>query len=68
LPRLITKNMEIRELPASTNNLLATLAKVRGCHKWEVVRDAMVEYVKNHASEIRQMPELSELEAENGEC
>lgn len=45
-------NVRVRDLSRSTDHLIGLLARVRNCNKWEVVRDALDEYVTNHKQEI----------------
>jgi hypothetical protein len=40
-------------MPRLVDNVLTTLACLRGCAKWVVVKDALVEYAESHASEIK---------------
>jgi hypothetical protein len=47
-----TRNIEIKDLPMSSNNILNTLARLRGVTKIVIVREALVEYAKNHLQDI----------------
>lgn len=47
-----TRHIEVRDLPIASNNLLNTLARIRGIPKWKLVREALVEYVERHKDEI----------------
>lgn len=46
------RNYLIREMPNDADNILNTLATLRGIRKWEIVREAMVEYAKNHKKDM----------------
>ena len=50
--RTYTRNIQIKDLPIATNNIINTLARLRGCTKIVIVREALVEYGKNHMNEI----------------
>jgi len=50
-------NVRIRELPRKTDNILNALAAVKNVPKWELVRDALVEYADNHKQELAEVAE-----------
>jgi hypothetical protein len=45
-------NVRIRDLPRSADRIINTLASLRGVNKWELIRDALVEFAENHKGEI----------------
>lgn len=45
-------NIRIKDLPRRTNDLLNAIASVQGKLKWELVRDALIEYAENHKNEL----------------
>lgn len=45
-------NVRIKDLPRKTDTLLSALAAIQKRSKWEVVRDAIVEYVDRHKAEL----------------
>lgn len=45
-------NVRIKDLPRRTDNIMNALAAVQGRNKWELVRDALNEYVNNHSHEL----------------
>ena len=45
----------IRDLPLEVNRMLNALALVRGINKWEVTREALIEYAKRHHSELAKL-------------
>lgn len=50
-------NILIRDLPPEANHVLNTLATLRSTsakpvYKWEVIRDALIEYADKHKHEI----------------
>jgi predicted transcriptional regulator len=45
-------NIRIKDLPDDTNHLLNMIACKRGITKWEVVRDALTEYVGRYKGEV----------------
>ena len=42
----------IRDLPNETNRTLSTLATLRGKRKWEIIREALIEYADRHRLDI----------------
>jgi predicted DNA-binding protein len=52
MPRTYTRNIEIKDLPMATNNILNTLARLRGSTKIVIVREALIEYARNHMKEL----------------
>jgi hypothetical protein len=52
MPETYKANVCIRELPRYIDNKITAIAAARNCNKWEIVRDALVEYVENHAHEL----------------
>ena len=45
-------NIRVRDLPRATDTILNMLASMHSKLKWEIVRDALVEYAENHKHEI----------------
>lgn len=45
-------NVRIQDLPRSVDRIIGALALLTGRNKWEVVRDAMIEYANNHKAEL----------------
>jgi hypothetical protein len=45
-------NVRVRDLPRQTDYIITLLAVSQNKPKWEVVRDALVEYAENHKGEI----------------
>lgn len=45
-------NVRVQDLSRHTDNLLNLLSYVKNKPKWEVVRDALDEYVENHKNDI----------------
>ena len=45
-------NVKIKDLPRKTDTILNGLCDVRGCLKWEIVREALIEYAEGHKNEI----------------
>lgn len=52
------RNYLIRDIPHEVDHILNTLATMRGIRKWEIVREAMVEYAKNHRDNIAKLASL----------
>ena len=48
-------NVLIRNLPQETDKLLNALATLRGKTKWEVIREALIEYGEKHRSDINKL-------------
>lgn len=47
-----TQNIEIRDLPVRVVRELNALAQLKGLRKWEIVREAILEYVTHHRASI----------------
>ena len=45
-------NVKVRNLPRSVDGILGMLASHHGKLKWEIVRDALMEYAERHKHEI----------------
>ena len=45
-------NVRVRNFPRSADTVLNMLAARRGQLKWEIVRDALIEYAELHECEI----------------
>jgi hypothetical protein len=45
-------NIKIKDLPRRVDSLLNAIAAIQNRMKWEVVRDAMIEYAQNHRHEL----------------
>lgn len=45
-------NIRVRGLTRHLDNILNTLASLRGVHKYELIREALEEYVNRHKHEI----------------
>jgi len=45
-------NVRIQDLPRSADRIIGALALLTGRNKWEVVRDALIEYADNHRHEL----------------
>ena len=45
-------NVRIRDLPRSTDKILSLLAEAKNKPKWEIIKEALVEYADNHKGEI----------------
>ena len=41
-------NVRVRDLPRSVDEKLNEIATKRQVHKWEIIRDALTEYVERH--------------------
>ena len=50
--RTADRNYLLRDVPVETDDVMNTLATLRGLRKWEIIREAMIEYVKNHKGEV----------------
>jgi hypothetical protein len=48
---MVRRNIEI-EIPAEVDNLIGTLARLRGVTKKSVTREALIEYGQRHAADI----------------
>lgn len=48
-------NILIRDLPDEADRTINTLATLRGKRKWEVVREALIEYHEKHRSDIARL-------------
>lgn len=48
-------NVRVKDLPRKADNILNALAAVKGRMKWELVRDAIVEYAENHKHELAEV-------------
>jgi hypothetical protein len=44
-------NVRVRELPRKSDRIINTIAARRGVNKWEVIRDAIVEYAEKHEND-----------------
>ena len=49
---LYNASVNIRDLPRMIDHKLNMLATARQKLKWEIIREALVEYVENHKGEI----------------
>lgn len=47
-----TQNIEIRDLPIKVVRQLNALAQLRGLRKWEIIREALIEYVCHHVDTL----------------
>lgn len=45
-------NVKVRDLPRRSDNIITALAALHNRNKWELVRDAIVEYAENHKHEL----------------
>ena len=45
-------NVKIRNFPRASDNILNALAGLRGVPKWELIREALIEYASNHVNEL----------------
>ena len=45
-------NVRIQDLPRSADRIIGALALLTGRNKWEVVRDALIEYAERHRHEL----------------
>jgi hypothetical protein len=45
-------NVRIQDLPRSADRIIGALALLTGRNKWEVVRDALIEYADRHRHEL----------------
>ena len=54
MPTMSTKtydaNVRVKELEVDVDETLNDIASRRGLYKWEIVREALREYAKNHGS------------------
>lgn len=48
----IDQNIEVNHLPRRVDNLLKTLAHLRGSTKKALIREAIIEFVDRHKGEI----------------
>jgi hypothetical protein len=48
-------NVLLRDIPEDTDRILNALAFMRGVRKWEVTRDALVEYAKRHKGDLEKL-------------
>lgn len=48
-------NIRVRDMPRAADRILSTLAGIRGVTKWEIIRDALVEFAEKHKHEIAEM-------------
>lgn len=51
-----TANVTVRDLPKHADTIITALAVLRHKNKWELVRDALVEYAENHKHELAAGP------------
>ena len=54
MPKRVKPDLHIlvRDLPREVDNVINTIAVLTARRKWEVVREALVEYANNHKKEI----------------
>lgn len=52
--KIYNANIRIQNLSGATSDALDALAAKRNVPKWEVVRDALDEFVKNHKHELEE--------------
>ncbi len=45
----------IKDLPVESDRVITTLANLRGKRKWEIIREALIEYAHNHKIDIAKM-------------
>ena len=48
-------NILIRDLPPECDRTLNTLATLRGKRKWEITREALIEYAEKHRQDITKL-------------
>lgn len=48
-------NVLIRDLPEDADNIINTIALLRGKRKWEITREALIEYADRHKVEIARL-------------
>lgn len=51
----VRKNIELAHLPRTVDNLLSTLAHLRGMTKKALIQEALVEYVDRHRDDISRL-------------
>ena len=51
----VDRNVEIKDLPVVTEEILNTLHKMRGIKKKDLIREALIEYGENHKKDIVEM-------------
>lgn len=54
-----TASVLIKDLPRAADNIITALAALQNRNKWELVRDAMVEYAENHKAELARVAGVS---------
>jgi len=54
-PGNLNLNIEIKDLPASANRVLDLMSALTGKRKWEIVRDALIEYAENHRKDLARL-------------
>jgi predicted transcriptional regulator len=50
---LVNRHIDIDDLPRHVDQTIGVLARLRGMTKKAIVREALVEYVKNHKADIQ---------------
>lgn len=45
-------NILVRDIPKETDRIINTISRLRGVPKWEITREALIEYAKNHQKDI----------------
>ena len=45
-------NVKVRGLPRKTDQVLEALASLRGLYKWQIIKEALVEYANNHEKDV----------------
>lgn len=48
-------NIRVQDLPTDTDQVLNAICAARECYKWELVREALVEFAENHKDEINKL-------------
>lgn len=48
-------NVRIKDLPRRTDNIINALAAVQGRMKWELIKDAIIEYAEKHKIELSEV-------------
>ena len=46
--------IRVRDLPRTAWKIIELIARTRNCNKWEVTRDAIMEYAENHKQEVKE--------------
>jgi len=49
------RHILVRDVPSDVDNVLNTIASLKGVPKWTIIREALIEYVRNHRNDVTKL-------------